>query len=203
MLELSFDIISFYYKKGSYRNYQKYSIKRSFDKNLKLNDIIINLWNEYKLDNGNIENQYIPHIEELLWEKYFSKQLCWDIDIEYSVYINTKIEDLEKQFNISDITIPLCLNMDGIGKSVGNKEGVKLYFHHNESDRHNKPHIHCWYSGIETRIEIKTLKVLNKPFKKSKMDIAIEFIREHQEELLNYWNKAVVNGETIPFKVEL
>lgn len=177
MIKLHFDIISFYYKNGSYRNHKRYDVKKEYDETMTLNDVVLELYDEYKLENKHIENQLIPRMNELFWKKYFPAELCWKLDIDDKEYLNASIGDLEKQFSISKITIPLCLNLDGIGKSAGNTEGVKLYFHHNESDIHHKPHIHCWYSGDETRIEIETLKVLDKPFKKAKMDVAIDFIK--------------------------
>ena len=113
------------------------------------------------------------------------------------------IIDLEKQFEISTITLPIGINMEGMGKTGGIVEGVKFYFHHNESDIHHEPHIHCSYSGEEISVEFETLKVTGEPFKKTKMDVVFKVITEHKQELRNYWNKAVVNGESIPFKLEL
>ncbi len=202
MINLNFEVFSFYYPNNNERQkYKKYVVYREYDKNLTLYDVLLDLHSKYKIDNGMYENYFIPHINELMWKQYFSKDICNMIDNSESEYYKLTLAEIEKQFNISSMVIPVYLNLDGIGKAIGIKEGVKFFFHFNEKDLHHKPHVHCEYSGHETRIEIKTLKVLDKPFKKSKMKVAFEFIEKNREELLNYWERTIINGESVELYV--
>lgn len=204
MIKLKIDILSFYYlDKNFNKHFKEYNIVEDFDENITFGDLIKNLHNRYKINNGSFENYFIPYLTGLLWNQYFSEEICGQINDRDEDYYKLKLCELEKQFNISKLNIPLYLNYDGIGKAIGTIEGIKLYFHLDEKDLHHNPHIHCMYSGIETRIEIGTLKVLDKPFKKSKMDIAKQFIIDNREDLLNYWDKVVINGQSIELNIEI
>lgn len=204
MIKLKFNVCSFYCpSENAKQQCKKYSVLESYDENRIFSDIMLEIHSKYKIDNGKYENYFIPHLTELMWGQYFSKEICYAIDNSEEEYYKIKLCDLEKQFNISGMIIPVYLNYDGIGKAIGAVEGIKLYFHFNEKDLHHRPHIHCKYSGIETRIEIDTLKALDKPFKKSKMKVALETIEKHKVELLNYWEKAIINGEPIELNIEI
>lgn len=204
MIKLKIKVLSFYYLDKSFKKYFKeYNINTSFDENKTFGEVLNIIHNKYKIDNVLFENYFIPHLTELLWKQYFSDEICYHIDDKDEDYFNLTLYEMEKQFNISMLEIPVLLNYDGIGKAIGTVEGIKLYFHLDEKDLHHNPHIHCKYSGNETRVEIETLKVLDRPFKKSKMDIVKQFIMEHQEELLNYWDKAIINGQSIELNIEI
>ena len=204
MIKLNFDIMSFCdFKPNWNKNYKEYKVSYVYPNDMILKDVLLELYNQYRIENGNIENYFIPHITELLWGRFFSKDVCYQIIDSYDSYLDLCLDDLEKQFEISHIVIPLFLDYDGIGRSIGDVEGVRIFFHLNEKDLHHNPHVHCFYSGDEVRIEIDSLKILDKPFKKSKMDVAIDFIKKNQDEMLNYWDKVVVNGQSIELNIEL
>ncbi len=202
MIMLHIKLLSFYYLDNNFKKkFSSFDILDEYDENLTFNDVLFLLYNKYKIDNNYFSNFFIPHLTELLWGQFFPKKVCYQIDDNDNDYLKLKLCDLERQFNISKLDIPVYLNYDGIGKAIGMVDGIKFFFHFNEKDLHHKPHIHCSYSGIETRIEIDTLEILDTPFKKSKMDKAVDFVREHQKELLNYWNKAIINGEAIKLNI--
>lgn len=204
MIKLNFDIYSFFYDiNNKEKNYKNYKISEEVEENKTLNEVVKKLYDKYQIKCDMVDNYYMPNIDDLLWSQYFAKEVYYHIEVDYEDYLNVKITDLDKQFNISKLVIPLWFNRDGIGRAVGVIHGVELYFHSNEKDLHHKPHIHCKYGEDETRVEIKTLKILDKPLKKSKMKPVIEFIIDHQKELIDYWDRVIVNGESIKFKIEI
>ena len=204
MIKLKLKVVSFYYLGKNYeKHFKEYKINVEYDDNMVFDEVLKEIHKKYKINNKTFENYFIPHLTELLWKQYFSDWICYHIDDNDEDYYKLKLYELEKQFNISKIEIPILLNYDGIGKAIGTVEGVKMYFHLDEKDLHHNPHIHCKYSGEETRVEIETLKSLDKPFKKSKMDAVKKVLLEHQEELLNYWNKAIIDGQPIELNIEI
>ena len=63
---------------------------------------------------------------------------------------------------------------------------------------------HIFKSGnIEYRVNLNTLEIMDKIIFKNprKNKLALNTIRDHQQDLLNYWNKVVVNGESIKYKM--
>ena len=131
----------------------------------------------------------------------FNRNISENIEYSFSDYKKMTIGDLNKQFNITNLVIPVVLNKDQ-GASVGNTEGIDFFFHTNERDIHHRRHIHCKYAETTTRIDLDTLEPIDKPFKKSKMSFAIKKIKENQKGLQNYWDTVVVKGETIKFKMK-
>lgn len=204
MINIKFKVLSFYYSENNTeKNYREYIVNESYDNNMIFEDVLKKIHDKYKINNGLVENYFIPHITELFWKQFFSEKICYRIDDKDEDYYKLKIYELEKYFNISKLEIPVCLNYDGIGRVIGEIEGIKLFFHLNEKDLHHKPHVHCSYSGDETRIEIETLKVLDKPFKKTKIDVAKKYISDNKEELLNYWDRVIINGQPFELKIDL
>jgi hypothetical protein len=58
-------------------------------------------------------------------------------------------------------------------------------------DDHNPPHIHAEYQGQEALIEIKTGILMQGKLPKKALKIIRDWAEEHQEELLENWEKAV------------
>lgn len=207
MINLNFRIISYYFDSKTFdQKYVKINLSANYNGNKKLKNILKELYFSYGINNDYWNNDWeshcnIFHINELLWSQFFDEDIIYDLEFSQEYYNNFKIGDLEKQFHISNIKIPVYLNSDGMGKAVGTIEGISFFFHMDEKDVHHIPHIHCQYSGIETRINLETLEVMDKPFKKSKMKIALKKIQKNQSELINYWNEVVVKGETLEFKM--
>ena len=203
MIKLNFEIESHYWNDEYILENKKYSITREYREDVTFKEILLRLYDEYGIDNKNVPNIYISELNKLMWHKYFDDEICNYIDYELVDYWNHTIGELEEQFGFSNKTIDLALNLEGIGACVGEIEGITFEFHTNERDIHHNAHIHCTYSGVTTRVEIETLKILDKPFKKSKMNIALDTIKKNQKALLNYWNKVVINGESMKFKMEI
>lgn len=209
MINLNFRIISCYC--DSETLVQKYviiNLSNDYNNKKKLENILKEIYITYGINNENWSGTWKDHcgifyINNLFWKQYFTDDIISDLKYTQADYRKMKIEDLEKQFHISKILIPVYLNYDGKGGTVGDTEGIKFFFHYNEKDIHHIPHIHCKYSGIETRVNLETLEIMDKPFKKSKMKIAIEKIKKNQSGLINYWNKVVINGETLGFEMDI
>ena len=179
-----------------------------YDGNIKFNELVEMLMEKYMLktkENIKEYSCYILGLDSVLWSDYFSFSNGFYPEKTY--YLNPlllKIElwKLNKQFNLSNKTFELSICGPGVGGEVGNCVGIKFFFHTNEKDIHNKPHIHCKYSGEEIRIDLETLTIMDKPFKnKAKNKKVLEVIKLNQEGLINYWNKVVVNGEYMKFKM--
>lgn len=209
MINLKFKIISCYYdSKTLEQKYVIIKLSNDYNNKEKLENILKELYTTYGINNQNWRGSWKNHcdifdINNLFWKQYFTSDIISDLKYTQDDYRKMKIEDLEKQFHVSNILIPVHLNYDGKGGAVGDAEGIKFFFHTNEKDIHHKPHIHCKYSGIETRVNLLTLEIMDKPFKKSKMKIAINKIKRNQVELINYWNKVVINGETLDFEMDI
>ena len=204
MINLKFKIISCYFDNpNTQQKFKTTYLFDAFNEKNKLKTILEKIYTKYSISNKDWFDYNIFNINNLLWRQFFSDDLIQEFNYSETDYINLTIEDLEKQFSIPKILIPIYLDYDGKGKAIGYSEGITFFFHTNEKDLHHKPHIHCKYAGIETRIEIETLKILDKPFKKSKMQYALKIIKENQKELINYWNKVVIKGEKLKFKLDL
>ena len=203
MIKLKFKILSWYIDKNNVQKFKQYQISEEFSDNLIFSVVLKYLYDKYGINNRKEYHYNIFNVNELFWKQYFSNSIICDLNYSLNDYEKLTLNKLEKQFSVSKIEILVHLNCEAKGKTVGSKLGIDFFFHFNEKDLHHKPHIHCSYSGIETRIEIKTLKILDKPFKSSKMKYALKVVKDNQYELINYWNKAIVNGEPLEFHLNL
>ncbi len=209
MINLNFRIISCYSDSKTYeQKFIKINLSTNYNGTKRLSYILKEIYLTYGINNEYWSNDWKNHcdilnINELLWSQFFDDDIIYNLKYTQEDYTKMKINDLEKQFHISNITIPIYLNYDGKGQAIGDTEGIKFFFHTKEKDIHHTPHIHCKYSDIETRVNLKTLEIMNKPFKKSKMKKALEIIKINQKELINYWNKVIVNGETLKFELNI
>ena len=94
--------------------------------------------------------------------------------------------------------------LEGIGGVLGEREGVKFFFHTREKDLPNIPHIHCEYSGEEFRVNLYTLEIMDKSFKSGKKTkLAIGVVSKNRDEFIRIWNLAVVKGLPFEFKGEI
>ncbi|MGF1550085.1 MAG: DUF4160 domain-containing protein [Sphingomonadaceae bacterium] len=73
--------------------------------------------------------------------------------------------------------------------------GIVIYIYWSD---HNPPHIHARYSGEEAVVAIKTLEVMEGSLPKRAMAMVVEWMREHQEELLEAWDLASRNIPPAP-----
>lgn len=206
MVLMNFEIFSIYYNEKKERDHIITNLSKEYDENKTLRVVLKEIYLEYnKMEkNSNVDWENfcdIFGINELFWGKFFDKKFAANMDYSFSDYKDMTIGDLNKQFNISDILIPVVLNKDK-GANVGNGEGIEFFFHTNEKDLHHRRHIHCKYAEITTRVDLDTLEPIDEPFKKSKMDFAIKKIKENQKDLQKYWDAVVVRGETIKFKMK-
>lgn len=178
-----------------------YNYFESFDSKLTLREVLDIIFEKFVIRTGLHDIYITEELPKWLWQKYFGKDIVPYIFLD-SIYSAT-LEDLEKQFSISDMTIRMMIN-PGIGATICNTEGVKLFFHTGEKDIHNRPHIHCSYSGQEYRIALDNFEILDKSFKeKQKNKLVMRIIENNQAELLKYWNTVVINGESVKLKLEV
>jgi len=203
MRKLKFKVIVYEYVEDRI-NKKIYYYEEKYDDNIKLGKIVDNICEKFD-KNNEIHRPTIMGLNCLLWSKYF-KNVNYEgnlVDERTSIeYFKYKIGDLCKQFEIAKQEIVILINPP-IGGVVGRKNGIHYFFHTNESDLHHKPHIHVKSGDIIFRIGLEDLKILDsKTFKNpKKTKMAVEMVRINQKGLINYWNKVVVNGETIKFKM--
>lgn len=68
--------------------------------------------------------------------------------------------------------------------------GIVIYIYWSD---HNPPHIHARYAGEEAVFEIGTLALLEGSLPKRASAMVLEWMREHQDELLTAWDLASRN----------
>lgn len=172
---------------------------KEYSDNKTLEDVLKDLSKKYKTQ---LEYDLIRYnnLGILLWGQYFDNEIsCFLNDDELLL---TSLYKLESQFNISTITLNVVINGGGIGGGVGSEKGLHFYFHTREKDVHKIPHIHVSYSGETISVNLETLQLFTKPFKnKKKTKDALQIIKKHQGQLINYWNKVVNKGESIKFNM--
>ena len=138
---------------------------------------------------------YIEDLCQRTWMKYFSFQFTYQymiVDDFHYDWLKFNLSDIQKSFNLFDDYIYIVVNGPGIGKSVGYSEGIHFIIHTDEKDKHEKyPHVHAKYQDEELFIYLKDASIVDdKSFKNpSKTKAAKKFILDHQEELLDSWNK--------------
>ena len=204
-IKIEFKILASYYEDDPYKQEHKnYNVEEEFSENITFKEMLEIIYNKYSLiKEPNGFHYFINNLNEAIWGNIFDKEIYSNIYYITIDYYDLTLKQLEQQFEISKSIFDIWLDPDGIGDTVGEFEGIKFYFHMNETDRHHEPHIHCKYAGQETRINLKTLEIMDEPFKKSKMDKALELIKRNQIRLIKYWDDKVVNGESIKFQMEL
>lgn len=203
MKKLKFKIITYenidYEIKENINTYESY-----FDDNIKLIDILNKLNEKFNKNNKN-PRMIILGLNSILWSEYFNmfdiKRGLLDERIIMDYY-GYKIGELCNQFNIENRELEVLLDPP-FGGDVGRHRGIHYFFHTSEKDIHHRPHIHIKSGGVEFRVALDNIEVLDKKVFKNpqKNKLAINMIKKNQLELLNYWNKVVINGENIPFKM--
>ena len=200
MPKLKFKIITYDYTDFIKENYL--FDEDFYSDNLSLEEVINSV---LKKNNINIVKCLtILNFDEITWGQYFKNcdyEGLHDERTEYDYY-NYKIKKLCEQFHLENQMIILAVNPP-IGADMGRNRGIHYFFHTNERDIHHVPHIHVKSGNIEYRVNLNTLEIMDKIIFKNprKNKLALNTIRDHQQDLLNYWNKVVVNGESIKYKM--
>lgn len=197
MRKLKFKIITYDPSYGFIKENYTYD-EDIYNDDLTLADVI-NIFvkkNNYECTCVSIMNFY-----EITWNQFFHKTNLCDERLECEYY-DYKIGDMCEQFNLENKIIELAINPP-IGGAVGENRGIHYFFHTNEKDLHHVPHIHVKSGSVEFRVNLETLEIMDKKtFKNNKKNkLAVDMIRENQQGLINYWNKVVVKGESIKFRM--
>ena len=145
---------------------------------------------------------YVENLKSNTWGRIMDGD-----DVHYQ-WLRFKIGDVQKAFGLFDNQINIVVNASGLGKVMGEEEGIRFYINNNEKDYHQfEPHVHCEYSGEEMRIRIDTLVIMkkDKAFKnKKKVKKAINWVKVHQESLLKFYNSFAINEDnSIIFEVSI
>lgn len=195
MIKLNFQIKVY---KDNKDDYVVYEISKEYKESLTLNDIKKDLYEYYSRKHD--DNICIGIARRDLFDiKYKFEDLYLD-DSMYD-YEDIPIGQLEEQFGISSIVFEAWLD-NAVGGTVGEYRGIVFFFHTNEKDLHHIPHIHCKQGDEEFRVNLITLEEIDRGFKnKKQMKRTLECLSLNQEQLLNYWNEVVLNGETLKFKM--
>ncbi len=202
---LNFKIIT--YKTINYKILEsEHYYSNDYDDRTRLKAILNEIAKKYDKE-SQTHRVIICNFKNILWDKYFNNINCENglID-ERSIdnYYDYKIGDLCKQFDVENTTLKVLVNPP-FGDGVGRAKGIHYFFHTNEKDIHHIPHIHVKSGDIEFRINLQTLQIIdNKTFKNpKKTKEAVLMVKNNQKELLNYWEKVVIKGEKIKFKMFL
>ena len=201
-IKLKFQIDS-YWDSDQGRIFTRYKKTIEFEDSCTFGDVLLYIYKNYSIDEfSDVDSDDYSIVNttfDLFSIEYKFKGL--ELERENINYDNVPLYLLDKQFSISKHRI--CLMLDpGIGDYVGQYRGLHFFFHKNEKEIHHKPHIHCKYGDEELRIDIVNNIILDKPFKNNKYNkIALKCVAANRKSFLNYWNRSVVNGESIKFRM--
>lgn len=197
--------ITIYDVEGNIRVIDNLSDK--FDSNEIFPDVIESIVDKNNIDHFQI---YVEDLKTNTWDKVLpedlSSQLEYD-DYHYK-WLNYTLRDVQDAFHLFDNVINIVIDGPGIGRYLGEMQGIKFYINNNEKDRHQfEPHVHCEYAGEEMRIRIDELTIMkkDKPFKNAKkVKVALKWVNEHQSSLLKFYNEfAINNSNNIKFEVNI
>lgn len=169
-----------------------------FECSFLLKDMYAKIKNTHNIDP--LLTGHIKDIKKLLWSEY--NFINFNDCNNESLYYDLSLKQLNDEFNISNRIIDIYY-IGGLGGMVGSLNGILFFFHTNEKDIHHKPHIHCKYNEIEYRIDLNTLKCLDKKtFKNPKLNkLAVEAVTINQSGLLKYWDDVIEKGKSSNFKM--
>ena len=183
------------------------NLSDEFDSNEMFPDVIKSIVDKNNIDHFQI---YVEDLKINTWDKVLpddlSSQLQFD-DYHYK-WLNYTLKDVQDAFHLFDDVINIVIDGPGIGRYLGEMQGIKFYINNNEKDRHQfEPHVHCEYAGEEMRIRIDELTIMkkDKPFKNAKkVKVALKWISEHQSSLLKFYNEFAINkSNNIKFEVNI
>lgn len=183
------------------------NLSDEFDSNELFPDVIESIVDKNNIDHFQI---YVEDLKTNTWDKVLpddlSSQLEYD-DYHYK-WLNYTLMDVQDAFHLFDNVINIVIDGPGIGRYLGEMQGIRFYINNNEKDRHQfEPHVHCEYAGEEMRIRIDELTIMkkDKPFKNAKkVKVALKWVKEHQRSLLKFYNEfAINNSNNIKFEVNI
>ena len=203
MRKLRFKVIVYEYIENKI-NKKIFNYENCYNDDMKLGDIVDDICEKFD-KNSEFHRPLIMGINKLLWNRYFEKvNSAFNLIDERrsSDYFKFKIGELCSQFGIDNNEIIISINPP-IGGDVGIHRGIHFFFHTNEKDRHHIPHIHVKNGNTTFRIGLEKINILDdKTFKNPKMTkIALKMVELNRKELIDYWNRVVIKGESIKFKM--
>ena len=80
-----------------------------------------------------------------------------------------------------------------IRERLGEEKGIKFYVYTSD---HNPPHVHAIYDKYEISISLLDFKVLAGNIPNKNKNIAIKWVKENKDKLLNYWNNKTMVSST-------
>ena len=168
-----------------------------FDENMTLKEVFQYIENKFSKKGLSV---HCSNMKYLLFRSYFRDDFIKNIDDGSFLDPNSNayqitVDELKNLCNYSSFLIGIVYNVyGGFGKTVGEENGIKYYFHNNEKNIHiDSPHIHCSYSGETIRISLTNGKVLdNQHFKSpAKTRQAVNYVKDHKNELFEFWLNVV------------
>lgn len=86
-----------------------------------------------------------------------------------------------------------CFQIYEIRAKVGAAKGISFYVRTRETN-HVLPHIHASYDKYFISIEIETGKILDGNLPKKQQKFAVEWVKNHKQDLLGIWNNIAVTA---------
>lgn len=168
-------------------------IKKEVNKDDNFISVIEDIASIYKLNDKLY--YYLEDIYETLWSEHFSgvilDDLLKNIDIHNYESLNTKVEYLDKQFNLQNKVIKIV---------ILNRESeyfMKFFFHIDSNDK-SMPHVHCKCCGLERIINLNTLEFIGYTFlSESITKRAITIAHRYRSEFMEYFDVLSESGEEL------
>lgn len=78
--------------------------------------------------------------------------------------------------------------------------GIVVQIYYEDTERHNKPHIHVRYQGYKASLAIEDGSLLAGKFPPKQLRLVLAWIEIHKDELMADWELAATGEE--PFRIQ-
>lgn len=76
-------------------------------------------------------------------------------------------------------------------------DGIRYFFHTNESNHLYNPHVHAENGGDEISINLRNFRIKGKFSNNKKQKIAVRFVRDNRKKFMQAWNALIKEGRCL------
>ena len=199
-IKMEFEIISYNLLEESDEvpTEMKILYEPNIDSSLNFLSVVKDIVESFKIKDSEETNYYLDNLYEELWSEYFKEECLQEIlknvdKHDYSKF-NVTIKELDEQFNLDNKRIKIIILCNG-----GNGD-MQFFYHIDRTKTKLVPHIHCKYCGVERSIDLNKLEFIKDSFHSKRIsELALNTVKRHQTQFIDYWNKIKIDGENVKF----